>query len=157
MLKHINFPDDLIKAIDDARSDDSFTAWVIEACRNQLASEELSKTQLDRIENMLISLSKTKATPKQPSEPSGDVRKKTEPTTLPTKKNAVSRPRGELSEAQLLIIDLDRKLKNEGAKKVDHLIADALNEKGILTPTGGEWDNRRVMNAKTRLKGRGVL
>lgn len=156
MLKHINFPDDLVKEIDAKRGDESFTSWIIKACQAELSEQEKKSDQLDRIENMLMKMANV-APSKTPQKAHSEVLIEDKPIVQPKPKKRTTTPQGELSEAQLIIIELHNSYSEQGLPKIDHLIAEELNNRGILTPKGEQWDNRRVMNTKTRLKKNGKL
>lgn len=156
MLKHINFPDDLVKEIDAKRGDESFTSWIVKACQAELSEQEKKSDQLDRIENMLMKMANVTPS-KTPQKAHSEVLIEDKPIVQHKPKKTTTTPQGELSEAQLIIIELHNEYSKKGRSSIDLLIAEELNKRGILTPKGERWDNRRVMNTKTRLKKNGKL
>lgn len=153
--------DDLAEAINQAVADSgmSKTEWLTEAIMIRLGTDspEARLTtlidQLEGVAKLITSSAHRKALP----EPSGAIFPKSEGITKPSTGKARRRPSGEVSEAQNKIIELQRRFEEEGATGIDFLIAEALNELKIPTPTGTEWDNRRVMNTKVRLRKKGLL
>lgn len=154
--------DDMAEAINQAVSASgmSKTEWITEAIMIRLGTDspEARLTaiveQLESVANRIASAEEQKASP--------EPRREALPqnvTSHPNKpvKRRVSRS-GELTEAQKIIIDMQKELEGSGADRIDYRIAEALNERQIPTASGeGEWTNRIVMNTKVRLKKRGDL
>lgn len=153
--------DDMAEAINQAVSVSgmSKTEWLTEAIMIRLGTDspEARLTaiveQLESVANKITSVEQ-KAAPEPRREvlsPKDGVH-----TDKPVKRR-VSRS-GELTEAQKMIIDMQKELEGSGADRIDYRIAEALNERRIPTASGeGEWTNRIVMNTKVRLKKRGQL
>lgn len=153
--------DELAEAINQAvaASGMSKTDWLTEAIMIRLGTDSPEARLTNLIEQLETVAAKliAPAPHKAPSEPSGEVfqPQETQPPAKPKKTR--QKRTGELTEAQLAIIELQRDFEAQGASRIDFLIADELNARGLLTATGTNWDNRRVMNAKVRLKQKGVL
>lgn len=153
--------DELAEAINQAVAESgmSKTEWLTEAIMIRLGSDSPEArliTLIDQLETAANKISSA-MTRKTPSEPSGAAFPKSGGITKPSTVRTSRGPSGEVSEAQSKIIELQRRFEVEGATGIDFLIADALNELQIPTPTGTEWDNRRVMNTKVRLRKKGLL
>ena len=153
--------DDLAEAINQAvaASGMSKTDWLTEAIMIRLGTDSPEARLTNLIEQLETVAAKLIAPTlhNAPSELSGEVlQPQATQTPAKTKKTRQKRT-GELTEAQMAIIELQRDFEAQGASRIDFLIADELNSRGLLTATGTNWDNRRVMNAKVRLKQKGAL
>ncbi|MFW3708447.1 hypothetical protein ACKLK4_27485 [Klebsiella pneumoniae] len=154
MLKHLNFPDALCAEVDAIRGDESFTSWLAGAARMRLDSGK--HDQLDRIEAMLKVLTDGHSAPVTPQEPPKKIwggRPLKGPNNAPKKRQQA--PRGGISPAQQVIIDLCNAA--EGSEGLDQAIADELNRRGMLSPSGVEWTHRTIMNTRVRLRKRGLI
>ncbi|UNH29341.1 hypothetical protein MNY64_18250 (plasmid) [Moellerella wisconsensis] len=153
--------DEIATAIDEAvkQSRMSRSEWLTETVMIRLGMEtpetriSIVVDKLEKVVGKLLSESPSKTPQKAHSE----VLIEDKPIVQPKPKKTTTTPQGELSEAQLIIIELHNSYSEQGLPKIDHLIAEELNNRGILTPTRKEWDNRVVMNTKTRLKKNGKL
>ena len=153
--------DELAEAINQAvaASGMSKTDWLTEAIMIRLGTDSPEARLANLIEQLETVANKIASSDQRNthSEPSGEVFQPNTNETITKPKKSRQKRTGELTEAQLAIIELKPDFEAQGASRIDFLIADELKARGLLTATGTNWDNRRVMNAKGRLKQKGAL
>lgn len=155
--------DDLAEAIANAVAESgmSKTDWLTEAIVYRLGidtPENRLNTIADRLENVTAllssSLSASSEERKQP-EPRREVLTKQPTQSHASPKKSPQKRTGELSEAEKVIIELED--THQGKSNINQLISDHLNELGLMTVTGKEWDALKVRDTKSRMKKRGNL
>jgi len=154
--------DDMAEAINQAVSASgmSKTEWLTEAIMIRLGTdspEARLAAIVEQLESVANRIASTEAQMKAPEPRRDDLNQKAANHPGKPAKRRMSRS-GELTEAQRIIIDMQKELEESGADRIDYRIAEALNDRQIPTASGeGEWTNRIVMNTKVRLKRRGQL